>query len=152
MNYHQLKLQLLEQAAQLLQEKIVETVTATQSAKESRDNDTKSSAGDKYETGREMMQMEINKNEAQLAKYKLNLHEIENLKKIEVNDKVAYGSLVITNKGMYYFGLALGKMLVSGNTIYALSLASPIGKAFNFKVKGDGFTFNSIQYKIEGIY
>ena len=31
-------------------------------AKDSRNNDTKSSAGDKFETGREMMQIEIEKN------------------------------------------------------------------------------------------
>ena len=39
-----------------------------QLAKESRDNETKSTAGDKYETGRAMVQFELEKNKVQLNK------------------------------------------------------------------------------------
>ena len=61
---NKLKEQILNQLLTQLDQKTETAKTAIESAKESRDNDTKSSAGDKFETGREMMQMEIDKNEA----------------------------------------------------------------------------------------
>ncbi len=54
-------LKILDDKIEILKEEI-------ESTKESRNNDTKSSAGDKYETGRAMMQIELDKNEAQLNK------------------------------------------------------------------------------------
>ena len=74
-----LKIDLLRKLEEVIQSKIEELKLSIASAKESRDNDTKSSAGDKYETGREMMQMEINKASAQLAKHQLSLHELDKI-------------------------------------------------------------------------
>lgn len=42
-----------------------------QSLKEARDNETKSSAGDKFETGRAMMQSEVQKIQSQLQQARL---------------------------------------------------------------------------------
>ncbi|WP_372645718.1 hypothetical protein, partial [Ancylomarina sp.] len=49
---------------------------AIASAKDARNNDTKSSAGDKFETGREMMQIEIEKNEVLLNQTAKNRKEL----------------------------------------------------------------------------
>mgnify|MGYP004701039043 FL=1 len=47
-----------------------------QLAIETRDNETKSNVGDKFETTREMMQLEIEKNVLQLNKYELQKNEL----------------------------------------------------------------------------
>ena len=58
--YNQI-LQVLNYKIKTLRKTISETI-------ESRNSDTKSSAGDKYETSREMLQIEIHNNETQLNK------------------------------------------------------------------------------------
>lgn len=71
--------------------------TAIDAAKDSKNNETKSTAGDKFETGRAMMQLEQEKNEMQLQK---TLHLKNQLHQIDVStrfDKVRSGSLVIVN-------------------------------------------------------
>src|ERR1700712_3470692 len=72
---------------------------AIEEAQKASNDDTKSSAGDKYETGREMMQQETNRNLGQLNeanKLKISLNKIN-------PDVVSYiadtGSLVITDNG-----------------------------------------------------
>ena len=61
-----IKAALVAQLLQHLEQNIAETEQAIASAKESRDNESKSSAGDKYETGRAMMQIELENNGRQL--------------------------------------------------------------------------------------
>ena len=67
-NPRQLKGLIYNQLQEMLDRKIESAKKAIESAKEARDSDTKSSVGDKYETGRAMMQIELEKNEVQLNK------------------------------------------------------------------------------------
>ena len=125
----------------LLASKIDDARQTIASAKESRNNDTKSSAGDKYETGRAMIQMEIDNNEIQLDKA---LQQQEELSKIDLkrlNEKVGPGSLVITNHETYFIAIAMGKIIVDGNPFYAISLASPIGMLLKNKAAGEHVEF-----------
>ena len=134
-----------------LVQKIEQAKSAIASAKETRDNDTKSSAGDKYETGREMMQAEIDKNEAQLSK---NLQLINSIKKIDLNRKydwVEFGSLVETNYGLYFISIANPKITIEQKDIFSVSLASPLGKALFKKQVGDKVMFNQREFIIENI-
>jgi len=131
----------LELKIDTLQKSIKDTVDA-------RNNDTKSSAGDKYETGREMLQIEIQKNEIQLSKTLKTLQELSKINLLKTNDTVEYGSLVITNNGNYFIAIAYGKIEIENNIFYSISLASPIGKLLlNKKIK-EHFTFQEKEYTI----
>ena len=110
--------------------------------------ETKSSAGDKFETGRAMMQQEKDKMAHQLAinvswKNQLNL-----LNPAETQELVAIGSLVITQEGKYYLSIPLGKLKLAGQTYFAISLASPIGKALLNKKAGDEIVFQQRKISI----
>ncbi len=123
-------------------DKRIETATRDiQIAKESRDNETKSTAGDKYETGRAMVQFEIEKSNVQLNK----AIQLKNeLAQIDVNKKlnnVVFGSIVRTNQGNYFISIGLGTIIIEQETFYAISLASPIGKVLNRKKVGDKINF-----------
>tara|TARA_R110001583_G_scaffold1202_4_gene10022 strand:+ start:21697 stop:22149 length:453 start_codon:yes stop_codon:yes gene_type:complete len=111
-------------------------------AKDSRNNDTKSSAGDKFETGREMMQIEIEKNEYLLSQtFKLR----KELTRIDLKrqfGKVAFGSLVVTNMGNYFVSMGIGKVQIEDQICYAISLVSPIGQILKDKHIGDEVLFN----------
>jgi transcription elongation GreA/GreB family factor len=121
------------------------------SAEQSAAQDTKSSAGDKYETGREMLQQEKNRGMAQLTEAnKLMIA----LKRISTNGKAAKveeGSVVKTDKGNFYIAISAGTLLLDDESYFAISAASPIGaKMLGCKV-GDEFGLNGKGYKINSI-
>jgi len=134
-----------------IEQKIQTARTAIEIAKESRDNDTKSSAGDKFETGREMMQIEIENNKMLLNKALTQLNELRKIDLQKDYSKVEFGSFVITNNGSYFFSIAEGKIEVNNELYYAVSMISPLGKLLNSKVVGDEIMLNNKQFKIKEI-
>jgi len=132
-------------------ERIASSQQAITAARESANDDTKSSAGDKYETGREMMQQEIDRNRRQLEesqKLKLVLEQIDPVKTTEL---VQNGSLVSTNYGKFYISISRGQILVDENNYFAVSSASPIGLKLMKQREGYEFDFNGKLFRIEKI-
>ena len=64
-------------------------------------------------------------------------------------DHIGFGSLVTTNEGVYYFSVSLGKVLLDGQLFFALSMASPIGKALAGRKAGDEVLFMGRKIRIE---
>ena len=127
-----------------VQEMLKETI-------DSRDSDTKSSAGDKHETSRAKIQIEIDQLTKQLDllnRQKLHLNSIDFSKN---NEKATIGSLVKTNNGTYLISIGFGKVIIENEVFYAISSASPIGRLFNNKLKGDKFIFRTINYEVVDI-
>lgn len=132
-------------------ERIASAQQAIAAARESANDDTKSSAGDKYETGREMMQQEIDRNRRQLEesqKLKLVLEQIDPGKPTEI---VQNGSLVTTNYGKFYISISRGQILVDGCNYFAVSSVSPIGLKLMRQCEGHEFDFNGKSFLIEKI-
>ena len=136
-----IKQQLIQKITDELHAKAEEIRKDWALAKESRDNDTKSSAGDKFETGREMMQIEINKSEVQLHKTLLLINEVEKINTHSTSKTVRYGSIVQTNLGNYFLAVPFGKTILNNTIYFAISLASPIAKALQGKHVGDEILF-----------
>ncbi|MEX2485021.1 MAG: 3-oxoacyl-ACP synthase [Brumimicrobium sp.] len=120
-------------------------------AKDSRDNDTKSSAGDKFETGRAMMQQEIDHAEKRLAQIKALKNELFRLPVEEKFEEVIPGSLVKTTNGIYFIGVSLGKFQVGNEIVFAISTASPLGQLLHLKKVGTTLVFNGSKQTIEWI-
>ncbi len=93
---------------------------AVEAAKESRDSDTKSSAGDKYETGREMAQQEMDKQQAQLAKTRLMKLDLSRINPEQKMSEAGFGSLVSCDSGNYFLSVALGKVDFGGSAYFCL--------------------------------
>ena len=136
-----IKTALVAQLLQHLEQNIAETEQAIASAKESRDNESKSSAGDKYETGRAMMQIELENNGRQLEKSRLAKKELLQLNLQEVHSLAGPGSLINTNQGIYFISIGFGKLELAEQPYYAISLASPIGQALKHAKLGDRVSF-----------
>lgn len=109
---------------------------------EARNSDGKSSAGDKHEVGRAMVQQELDKLEEQRAKLIALQQELDRVPQDRVYDRGAFGSLVTTTNGTYFIAVGLGVIEVDGATLYAISLASPIGQLLAGKAVGDAIVFN----------
>ncbi|ROI14230.1 GreA/GreB family elongation factor [Epilithonimonas hominis] len=113
-------------------------------------NDTKSSMGDKYETGREMLQQEINNLQVQLNEV---LKQQDFLKTILVkpSDKAEKGAIVKTERGLFFISVSLGELSFEHQKIICISPESPLAKAMNGKQKGDVFSLNKMSQKIVDI-
>lgn len=119
---------------------------------ESLNSETKSSVGDKYETGRAMMQMEEEKSRAQLleaGKVKQELLKIDPGKQV---DRAEPGSLVTTTNGEYYIAVGIGKIRLDDQVYYCISIDSPIGQQLSHKVVGAEIKFNTVKMKILEIH
>ena len=102
-------------------------------AKESRDSDTKSSAGDKFETGREMMQREMDKLSALVDNTLYSLSKLDRLANLPATSVITEGSLVETDQETYYISIGYGKT----DAVYAISIESPLGVELKGKRVGD---------------
>lgn len=125
--------------------------TALAQAQEASNDDTKSSAGDKFETTREMMQQDISRNKRLLSDAKQSLQQLENLNNAPLADTIRNGALVYTNQGIFYISISAGQLKVGDQLVFAISAASPVGQLFIGKKVDDTFTFNQKQFKIETI-
>lgn len=135
----------------LIDQRISHSTEAIAMAQESANEEGKSSAGDKHETGRAMAQLEQEKAIKQLNE---SLELKETLKRINTsgtNNKCSLGSLVNTDQGSYYLAVAAGKLVVDEKVYFAISPMSPIGSLLMGLSAGDSVTFNGKKFKIDEV-
>ncbi|KIA82363.1 hypothetical protein OA84_10850 [Kaistella solincola] len=113
-------------------------------------NETKSSMGDKYETSREMVQQEINNLQIQLNE---NVKARNSLQFINLNPHqiVGLGSLVETDKGLFYIAVSLGEITLGKQKIFLISPESPLANALTGKKNGDEISLNGNTQIIKNI-
>lgn len=115
---------------------------------ESLSSETKSSAGDKHETGRAMLQLEREKAGQQLAEIQ-KLNQI--LSKIDLSKPsktIGLGSLVFTTQAHYFIIISAGQLLAQDQQFYAISANTPIAKLLLGKQAGDLITFRNQEFTI----
>ncbi len=118
---------------------------------ESLSSETKSSAGDKHETGRAMLQLEREKLGTQLAEAE-KLNQI--LAKVSPESNTAaigLGSLVITSQATYYIAISAGMFEHESHKVYCISLQTPIAQLLFGKTKGDVVHFNNNDIHIQEV-
>lgn len=121
---------------------------AVRRAQESANEETKSSAGDKYETGRAMAQLEIEKGSNQWAEARKLKAALALLAEPPPPDKVRRGSLVFTDQGNYFLSIPAGKLEIDGTTWYAISPASPLGAALIGASTGTVVNFQKKAFRV----
>lgn len=146
------KKQVYDASLKQMNDRVRHIQVAIEQAENAGADDTKSSAGDKYETTREMMQQEISRNQLQLTEAKKALYRLEQLENTTIEQKIIPGALIQTNQGLFYLTISLGQMIIGGKQILVLSPASPLGQILNGKNKNESFTFNGMEYTINGVY
>ena len=151
MSPKEIKKRLYQELQKQVEQRITNARKAMQAAQESRDNETKSSVGDKYETGRAMMQLEQERNEVQMIKA-INLkNELDQIDMTKSSEVVELGSLVSTNKGQYFIAIGLGKISIDEQKYFVISKDAPIGKVLLGKKQGDTVQWQANSIKIESI-
>nr|WP_263011321.1 hypothetical protein [Chryseobacterium foetidum] len=114
-------------------------------------NDTKSSMGDKYETGREMLQQEINNLQIQLNEVLKQRDFLKNLS-AKPSLKAEKGALVKTDKGLFYISVSLSNIDFNGSKIFCISPDSPLAKVLDGKTESETISLNNVAQKILQIF
>jgi hypothetical protein len=114
----------------ILEDKIAFSNSLLKELAEGAENASKSSAGDKHETGRAMVQLEQEKIGNQLKEFEAMYNDLQKLEHQNKTETITKGSLIYATSGIYYLSVALGKILVDSTVVFTLSPQSPLGKQF----------------------
>lgn len=115
-------------------------------------NEAKSSAGDKHETGLAMMHLE---QEKLAAKLQQQLHVLSTAQKIPtdvIHKKVGLGSVVQTNFGVFFIGVSLQPFVFQGEKVFCVSPQAPLVQHLTGKQVNAEILFNGLTYKISQIF
>lgn len=128
---------------------IQQTISSNQKALQS---ETKSSAGDKHETGRAMLQLEMEKAGQQLQSIQSMKETLARINPTQTNTIASLGSIVQTTQAAYFLSISAGKLSACGKEFFAVSVSSPIGKVLLGKKERDAVVFNGKQFVIEKVF
>ena len=143
MNSLHLKHRLLAECKRHVDARIATAKQSMNDAQESANEESKSSVGDKYETGRAMMQIERDKAATQLQET-LKLKHILDQIAIDANsEKVIAGSLVVTDSKKIFISIGLGRLTLDGEEFLVVGAGSPLGKALMGLRVDDQVVFNN---------
>jgi hypothetical protein len=144
----ELKLQLYKHCLGYVNHQIDIINRALDDAQSAANDETKNSAGDKYETGRAMKQRE-----SELLVARLNdahvlqktLHHIDISKNF---DTVKSGALVTTSMGIFFIAISADEIVLDGEEYCFISQESPIGAAMLHCQAGGSFKFRDKVVKV----
>ena len=111
-------------------------------------SETKSSVGDKHETGRAMIQLEREKLGNQIREIELNYQRLNTIRNVKTSNSISLGSIIFTDNANYYVAIAADSCEVNSEVFYCISSQSPIGKLLIGKKVNESIIFNNIESTI----
>lgn len=145
----QFKQHIIEACKSNLADKIHALSLIMQEVTDSANNETKSSAGDKHETARAMMQLEQEKLSKQIADLAEQKKEFDKIDFTKSSAQIGQGSLVETNKGFFLIASSIGKIVADDKTVFVISNKSPLAQQLIGLSAGSTINFNSVEYQIK---
>lgn len=146
------KSHLIQVCLQTIAEKRGSLETQVRSIMDSQGSDTKSSAGDKHETSREMAAQELGKLDASLANLKQMEQDLERIDVDRVHETIGFGSLVETENNIFFLSAALGKVKCDEVDVMLISTVAPLAIAFKGQVKDALISFNGMEHRITSVH
>lgn len=149
--YINIKKQLHAKCMEYVNKRLLTVREAMKAVKEAVDEETKSVAGDKYETGRAMFQLELENYSSQFIEARKLYEQMEQISPKSICRSVQSGCLVFTSQGIYYFAVSVGKITIDGNDYFAVSPTSPIGNVLLECKEGEEAELNGRRFLINKI-
>ena len=143
---------LKKKCIEIIEQRILSCYRAMENAQAAANEEEKSSAGDKYETGRAMNQIEKDMHARQLAANKNDLASLLTIDCNHVYEKIIPGCFVKCTGVSFFIAAGLGKITVDEQTVFLLSLHAPMAKMLYHKNTGDSILFNGKELVIEDLY
>ncbi len=113
--------------------------------------ETKSTAGDKHETGRAMLQLEREKTGSQLAEIEKTQQALSKVNIEKTLKTIGLGSVVFTSQANYFLAISAGELFFGVEKFYAISANAPLGQMLIGKRAGDEVVFRNQNFKIEQV-
>ena len=146
------KEKIVEKAKEILEGKIAEIEKAIFNVQNAANEESKSSMGDKYETGRAMAQNDRAMLEVQKGEFLNDKSVLENINFNQVSENIRPGSIVETSIGIFLLSISLGKIVLDGKPIMLISVKSPIGTLLLGKNKSDKLNLNGKLIEVLNFY
>ena len=143
-----MKSKLLAHCIELANSKVLALEQELNATRESTTSESKSTAGDKHETGRAMMHLEQEKLHKQLAEAQTIAAELERIDASITHTQIGLGSMVKTDKTTFLLAAGLGKVDFEGASYFVVSTKAPIAMQFLGKSAGDKANMNGTVYDI----
>jgi transcription elongation GreA/GreB family factor len=133
--------------------KRVDTILeAMKSSQESANNETKSSAGDKHETGRAMSQLENEMNGKQLLEINTELNAVQQVDVSKINLQAINGSVIQCKHATFFILAGIGVQTVDTNKVVFLSPKAPLALRLKEAKPGEKFDFNKIKFEVLEVF
>ncbi len=143
-----MKQQLLEKIKTYIENRMKTSWEAMEAAKNSANEEGKSSAGDKYETARAMGQLDREMNGRMYEQAHQERASLDKIDTDTVFTKVAFGALTETTMGIFFVSIGAGVIEFADKKIMVISPQSPIGQVMIGKAAGETFDFREKKHKI----
>lgn len=132
---------------EILSDRVLHAKKAMNDAQDAANNEEKSSAGDKFETGRAMGHRDRDMYAKQVVENEKELHRIEKLS-LKTSKIIKPGSLIRTDSNTYFIVTGLGKVVIEEQEIMVISAQSPIAQLLMDKKIMDKISFNGLSSSI----
>jgi transcription elongation GreA/GreB family factor len=135
-----------------LDERLDALATIQEELRDALTQESKSSAGDKHETGRAMTHLEQEKLTQQQLVVTQMKARLSSLDPKLTHMKVGFGSVVETNQGWYFLSVALGEIVFGSIPVFVLSSAAPLAQVLMDKKTGEKVIFQGKQISIRNVF
>ena len=146
-----MKEKLLEKVKELIESRMQTSYEAMEAAKNSANEEGKSSAGDKYETARAMGQLDREMNGRMYEQARQERLSLDKIDTETLFTKVAFGALVETTMGYFFISIGAGIIELNAIKFMVISQEAPIGQVIFGKSVKDPFEFRGKTHKILSI-
>jgi len=148
----------------LIGQRVAAARQAMEQAQEAANSEEKSSAGDKYETGRVMGHLQKDMHARQLAESVKELatlhavqteplcHEGRTGAVLQAHGAAFTDSAAFADSLAFFISAGLGRQSIDGQTILFLSPQAPLAKLLEKKKPGDSVLFNQKEFVIRDVF
>ncbi len=148
MNAQEIKTKLYQYCLAYIDEKHAVLQSAIADAQNSLTSATKSTAGDKHDTSRAMMHLEVEKKGKQIQELTQQKRVMLQFEPQVVNTGIGLGTLIDTNLGSFYIAISAGKVDIDNQSYHLISMASPLAQALKRNFAQKPFSFLNKNYQI----
>ena len=148
----EIKQQLLKCCEQFIEKRLANVQHNIAEVQEALTSETKSTAGDKHETGRAMLQLEREKFGVQLSEVNQVKQALSKINVLKPSDAVRLGSAVTTNVSNYFIAISAGEIVVDKTKYFAIAPNTPIGRLLLSKTSGEIVRFRNQEFTILNVF
>ena len=149
---NKLKQKLYSHCMQFLTDRIAAIEKIMEDCQQAANSETKTTAGDKHETNRALMQLDRENHAVQRVTALQDLQQLKSIDLQQVHEEVSLGSVIKTDSGNFFIAVSVGKVIIAGEMFYIVSPESPIGKAFWGAEEEDEIFFRKRKYEVLAVF